>query len=117
MLVDRNANYRNRQTILEPKTFYGQLQRILVVDLPAIAQTSHAASETFIFGVIRNCEHHAVTGLEALDVHYYEKEAQIDVVDISTVQCVVGRIHDRNRWTIVDRSGSLARAVWEGEAE
>jgi hypothetical protein len=31
-----------------------------------------------------------------------------EVVDARTVQCVVGRVKDRNRWWIIDRSSELA---------
>jgi len=32
-------------------------------------------------------------------------------VDVSSIQCLVGRVKDGNQWAIVDRSGSLARAA------
>lgn len=34
------------------------------------------------------------------------------VVDLHTVECVVGRIKRRNEWGIVDRSGDFARTVF-----
>lgn len=40
------------------------------------------------------------------------------VVDLHTVECVVGRIKRRNEWGIVDRSGDFARTVFvEPEVE
>jgi hypothetical protein len=36
---------------------------------------------------------------------------QLDVVDITCVQCLVGQMKDGNMWAILDRSGVLARAV------
>ena len=39
----------------------------------------------------------------------------VDVVDITTIQCVVGRIKDRGQFTVIDRSGALSRAVYLDE--
>jgi hypothetical protein len=43
---------------------------------------------------------------------YYYKEFGVDeVVDLNTIQCVVGRVQDRGEWAIVDRSDSMAIQV------
>lgn len=47
-----------------------------------------------------------------LDIHYYSEEGALDIVDVTTVQCLVGRVYDRGRWGIFDRSGSLSRAMY-----
>lgn len=47
-----------------------------------------------------------------LDIHYYTRDGPIEVVDITTIQRLVGRIRDRDRWAIIDRSGSLSRALY-----
>jgi hypothetical protein len=36
----------------------------------------------------------------------------LDPVDIKSIQCVVGRVEDRGKWGLVDRSGPLAHAVF-----
>ena len=57
---------------------------------------------------IKNCpiERH-----NDLDMHYYRNEdGYMEIVDISAIQCLVGRVFDRGWWTIIDRSGKLARA-------
>ena len=38
----------------------------------------------------------------------YQELGGLEVVDIGLVQCVVGRIFDRGRWVIIDRSGERA---------
>lgn len=53
-----------------------------------------------------------------LDLHYYSKMGRVEVVDLTCVQCVVGRVKDpdtKNGWVVIDRSGSLARAVFNQE--
>jgi len=47
-----------------------------------------------------------------LKIPYYTEPrvATVSAVDVNTLMCLVGRIEDRGRWAIVDRSGDLARA-------
>lgn len=114
-LVDRNARARNRAIELVPRTFYGQLQHIYVVYCPAIASSTHTTPSSVVFAVIRTCD--VIEDHPQLDIHYYTRESTLDVVDITTVQCLVGRFQDRARWAIIDRSGSLSRAWYVGDDE
>jgi hypothetical protein len=36
----------------------------------------------------------------------------MDVIDLGQVDCVVGRIRDRKRWTIIDRSDEIEEATF-----
>lgn len=99
--------------MLEKKTFYGQLLQLIVVDMPAIPVID-ARPDTLVLGIVRTCT--VDVSHSQLDIHYYTKQGALEVVDITTVQCLVGRIEDRKRWAIIDRSGSLSRAIYvEGE--
>lgn len=66
--------------------------------------------EIVILGAILTCD---IEDKNDLDMHYYKTHGRTEVVDITTVQCLVGRIKDRGSWTIIDRSGKLARASFE----
>ncbi|THU75112.1 hypothetical protein K435DRAFT_881601 [Dendrothele bispora CBS 962.96] len=55
MLVDLNANYRNRGQVLEKRVFYGQLQNIFVVPFPAARELKHDVHETYILAGIQTC--------------------------------------------------------------
>ncbi|KAI0683538.1 hypothetical protein C8Q76DRAFT_662367 [Earliella scabrosa] len=114
-LVDRNSRRRNAAIQLAPSTFYGQLQHVYVIDCPPIPNTSHVSTERFIFAVVRTCDIEHTH--RSLDIHYYTKESTLDVLDITTLQCLVGRIHDRGRWAFIDRSGTLARAYYIGDED
>ena len=70
------------------------------------------APDILILGAIHRCE---VERHNDLDMHYYKKQGRTEVVDITTIQCLVGRIKDRGWWTIIDRSGKLARAIFDLE--
>ncbi|KAI0770690.1 hypothetical protein C8Q74DRAFT_1202285 [Fomes fomentarius] len=116
-LVDRNARYHQREIEFEPQTFYGQLLHILVVNLtghPTASGSTHSAHETdntLVLGVVQTCV--IDESNDSLDIHYYSRMGATTAVDITTVQCAVGRIRERNRWAIIDRSGSLSRALFE----
>ncbi|KAJ8089146.1 hypothetical protein PM082_014394 [Marasmius tenuissimus] len=45
-----------------------------------------------------------------LDTRFNKEEGPMHVVDVMNVQCLVGRVKDRNEWAVVDRSGALAQA-------
>ncbi|KAH9928241.1 hypothetical protein B0H21DRAFT_700388, partial [Amylocystis lapponica] len=114
-LVDKNAHVRNRPVILEPRTFYGQLQQILVIELSAIPSSAHSTSKTFILALIQVCN--VKEDMCTLDIHYYSQMGRLEVVNVTTIQCVIGRVSDRNRWAVIDRSGLLSCAVYTEDSE
>lgn len=70
--------------------------------------------ETLLLAVIRSCTIEASD--DRLDLHFYKQLGRTEVVDLTTIQCVVGRVHDRGRYAIIDRSGTLSRALYlEGD--
>ncbi|KAG6810019.1 hypothetical protein H0H92_013687 [Tricholoma furcatifolium] len=116
MFVDKNAAYRQRQAKFELKTFYGQPQHIFVLkfnDLNACNMLQLSSGQnTIILAAIRTCQVDRERQLEELDMHFYLKMGRLDVVDITCIQALVGRVKDGERaWGIIDRSGSLARAL------
>lgn len=102
---------------LELRTFYGQLQHIIVVCLAQSRSLGIKQSETIILTAIQVCVE-PTAALNGLDLHYYSKMGRVEVVDLTCVQCVVGRVKDpdtNSGWVVIDRSGSLARAVFNPE--
>ena len=76
--------------------------------MPAADDLHLHKPENLLLASIKNCpiERH-----NDLDMHYYRNEdGYTEFVDISAIQCLVGRVFDRGWWTIIDRSGKLARA-------
>jgi hypothetical protein len=101
--VDRYARHRRKTPDFEEKVFFGQLKRILILDLPPARELHLAKPTTVILALIQEVKATLRDGI------YYYKEFGVDeVVDLNTVQCVVGRIEDRGEWAIVDRSDSMA---------
>ncbi|KAI0659177.1 hypothetical protein C8Q70DRAFT_916325 [Cubamyces menziesii] len=115
LLVDKNARYRNRPVVLEKKTFYGQLQQIMVISLRPIpsAVPPQNESSTVVLAAIRRCVVESTH--RVLNINYYKRLGGLELVDITTVQCVVGRVQDRGHFGIIDRSGALARAIYVEE--
>ncbi len=112
-LVDINARYRNRAIVYEKQTYYGQLKQVLQFDLAPVPECDIPNTTPLIVAVIQVCNIDADD--HNLDIHYYTRLGAVQYVDITTVQCVVGRIKDRGRYAIIDRSGSLSCALYTPE--
>jgi hypothetical protein len=111
LYVDKFAKQKRKKPQLELKTFYGQIQHIILIRLPATQDLRLIKPETVILASIKNC---AIKYSNDLDMHFYQsEEGYTELVDIATVQCLVGRVFDRGWWTVIDRSGKLARASAE----
>jgi hypothetical protein len=114
MLVDKYARQAGRRPEYELQTFFGQLQHIYLIQFSTACRDLRIdQGSTIILASIRTCIlDHSVPQLEHLDIKYYSAEGAVHVIDITSLQCLVGRIRDWQRWAIIDRSGSLARALY-----
>ena len=115
MFIDKYAHQPRRRPEYELQTFYGQLQHIYAIRFKSESGDIGLENGTvIILAALKTCIlDQPDSQLRNLDVRFYSVEGAVHVIDITSVQCLVGRIRDRNRWAIVDRSGSLARAVAE----
>ena len=109
MLVDKNANHWNRPVVLEPEVFFGQLQHIFVVYLGVSKSLKLANPTTLILAAIHVCSD---PQLKDNNVYYYKQEGRTEVVDMNCIQCAIGRVTDRGRWAIIDRSEDSTRPVF-----
>jgi hypothetical protein len=116
MLVDKYARQARRRPEYELQTFFGQLQHIYLIQFSTACRDLRIdQGSTIILASIRTCIlDHSVPQLqlERLDIKYYSAEGAVHVIDITSLQCLVGRIRDWKRWAIIDQSGSLARALY-----
>jgi hypothetical protein len=88
------------------ETFFGELQRIIKIDVPATSQLNLEEPQTLFFAIVKQCN--ATKSREGF--WEYVKLGGLEAVDIGLIQCVVGRIFDRGKWVIIDRSGARAHA-------
>jgi hypothetical protein len=122
MYVDIHERHRRRQPVYELQTFYGQLNYIFLLKFQDSAArhaleltASELDTDVMILAAIRTCILTPTDpNLEGLDIHFYSKLGALHIVDVNSIQCLVGRVKDSDKdWAIIDRSGSLARAVNE----
>jgi hypothetical protein len=104
--VDRHARNMRKTPDFEEQDFFGQLGRILILELPSAPKLHLTKPTTVIVAVIREVKAKLKDGL-----YYYDKFGHEEVVDLDTIQCVVGRIQDRGEWAIIDRSDSMTNNV------
>lgn len=111
--MDTNARSRNKKAVYELQTFYGQLQHIFLLRIPSallpLPDPSPPETTCVALAFVQQCQimrNHP----NGLDIHYYRKMGSVDVVDITSVQCLVARAPLEKEWALFDRSGSLARA-------
>jgi len=112
MLVDKFANWRRRAPNYELQTFYGQPQHIFTIHFITACPDLGLQDPTTIFlAAMRSCVLDDASVAEHLDMHSYSKEGPLHFLDVLGIQCLIGQVKDGNRWMIIDRSGSLARAL------
>ena len=106
LYVDRYARHRRKTPDFEEKIFFGQLNRILVLELLPAPRLNLDEPTTLVLALIHEAKVTLRNG-----IYYYKDLGVEEVVDLKTVQCVVGRVWDRSEWAIVDRSDSITIQV------
>ncbi|KAH7918422.1 hypothetical protein BV22DRAFT_1024605 [Leucogyrophana mollusca] len=116
-LVDKHARQHNALPLFEKQTFYGCLQHIYVVEVPANPALRIDSPETVFLAAILSCQlDTSPSRLNSLDIHLYSNIGSTpDIVDIVCVQCLVGQvpIDGGQSWAIINQSGGLACAVFK----
>jgi len=120
MLVDKFAQQKRRLPEYVLETFYGRLEHIFLIKIcPELPNRFFAErSEDIILAAIRSCKLDTTPAeLKKLDIHLYTHQGSLDFIDITSVQAVVGRVPHKagSTWAIIDRSGALARAIFNNE--
>ncbi|XP_006457060.1 hypothetical protein AGABI2DRAFT_146706 [Agaricus bisporus var. bisporus H97] len=110
-MVDKYAHQRNRAPEYVKRTFFGQLLRIIVLDLPPTPQLGLDTRSTVIYAVVQAVKARIKKLSPESNGYYYQQTGVVEIVDLSTVKSVVGRVQDGNRWFIVDRSSISAPQV------
>ncbi|VDC05579.1 unnamed protein product [Peniophora sp. CBMAI 1063] len=116
LLVDQRPRDRNEaNAVYERETYFGRLQHLFCVRVPADPAAGVLEAETILLAGVTPCK--ITNKHDVLDIHVYKDESPTEeVVDLDCIMCLVGRVRYLKRyWAIIDRSGSLARAVYEPE--
>ena len=86
----------------EYQNFFGQLNCILLLELPSSQLLNLDEPTMVIVALIRE-----VKATLRNSIYFYKNFGVKEVVDLSMLQCVVGRIQDRDKWAIIDRSDNV----------
>ena len=79
------------------KTYFGELQRIVKINVPATPQLNLEEPQTLFFAIVKQCKATQKEGFWE-----YTVLGGLEAVDIGLIQCAVGRIFDRGKWVIID---------------
>jgi hypothetical protein len=81
---------------------WGQLQRLIVLEIADenAVQLHLPSARRYFLALIQRVN--ATRDADGLIL--YKHDGPIDVADLNAVHCVVGRILDRDHWSIIDRS-------------
>lgn len=113
MLVDRAAHRRNAPEDLQQQSHYGQLHCIFALPLrPRTPLKPTSKAHTLLLALILGAKATREDTYDFSVVWYGGNLSTGEIVDANTVQCAVGRVRDRKRWWIIDRSSDLAYPVF-----
>ena len=105
-----NNQHRHDQPLQLRQVFYGRLESIIDVELPCTPRLNISAGTRYLLALVTPCSTGGKDATRELTT-YTETTAQV-VIDLRTVECVVGRVRRGNEWGIIDRSGDFARTVF-----
>jgi hypothetical protein len=92
---------------------YGQLEKILVCELPDDPFFGVLRNSTCLLALVTPCN---TAGHDATkELTTYSSQAASVITDLRSVVAVVGRVWSHTEWTIIDRSRMTAYAVFEGD--
>lgn len=96
-------------------THYGELVHIISITPPQGYENPQPSGQVnSIVALVSRCTLKDDPKLTGLDFHFFSnKRKAFDVIDITSVQCLVGRIKARSSWAIIDRSGKLGQESQE----
>ena len=102
------------------ETTYGRLEHIFLIKLrpECLNDANFSSNEPIILAAIQSCKLEMTpVELAKLDIHLYTHEGSLDFIDISSIQALVSRVSCSNspKWAVIDRSGTLARVVFNND--
>ncbi|KAL5635302.1 hypothetical protein ACGC1H_004176 [Rhizoctonia solani] len=106
LLVDRHSHHRNVNSDLQPSNQYGQLEHIFALPLkPKSPANRSSEKRTLLLALISEAPVLVEDTYEYKVISYAKGALKSgEIVDAKTIQCVLGRVLDRGRYWIIDRS-------------
>jgi hypothetical protein len=89
---------------------YGRLEHILVCKLPTDAFLEELSGMTWLLASVTPCN---TGGRDAIqELTSYSSQAASVITDVRSIRAVIGRVHSRTEWTIIDRSSAISHAAF-----
>ncbi|KEP49798.1 transposase family Tnp2 protein [Rhizoctonia solani 123E] len=106
LLVDKHSHHRNLRPDLRPASQYGRLEHIFALPLKRRPTANDPSKKRTLLLAFISEAPVLVEDTHEYKVVSYAKGAlkSGEVVDARTIQCLLGRVLDRNRYWIIDRS-------------
>lgn len=98
------AEFEGVPAVMEVQTYFGELQQIFSIKVPPSPQLHLTKPDTLFLAAVKDCD----ASMNEDGFWEFLTTGKLVVIDLGTIQCAVGRIHDRGKWVIVDRSGDFA---------
>lgn len=108
LLVDALARDHRVDPVLDGKTSFGELERILLVQLPRNERIHQISDETLVLLDVRSC----VTQMDTFGFVEYERHGPREIIEASALRALVGRIKNGSKWTFVRRPGVFEHATY-----
>lgn len=101
---DAMAESEDAPAEMEVRTHFGELQQIFRIEVPQSPHLHLDHPQTLFLAAIKDCD----ASFSEDGFWEFKTAGKLTVVDLGTIQCVVGRVYDQGKWVIIDRSGDLA---------
>ena len=96
--VDEKAQQNHQSPSFKWKTFFGELQCVVALNVPWTLDLDLSDSETIILALVKTCN--MKKGADGL--WQYTRFHNREFVDLTVIKCLVGQVWDDKEWVIVD---------------
>jgi hypothetical protein len=104
-MVDTLAHRRRADEDLDQTSCYGQLRHVFRLDLPPKTIVNKASDpKVLLLALVYEAPIQRDYSFEYSVISYSGELSSGEVIDASTIACAVGRVKDKKRWWIIDRS-------------
>ncbi|KZV98588.1 hypothetical protein EXIGLDRAFT_641451 [Exidia glandulosa HHB12029] len=107
---DKYKNRPKRKPEFVRKEYFGQLQYIYILSLPALPKYKQPEPQTLLLACVTDCA--GLSQPNSVGIRYYSgKMGTSQVIDLASIECVIGRVEDRGQVAIIDRSNEFSRVI------
>ncbi|KAJ7154817.1 hypothetical protein C8R46DRAFT_911652, partial [Mycena filopes] len=119
--VDKNKNHRHMPVELEQQIFFGQVRKFIVLTVPAEfparrdadedEQANSARPRTIVLAAVSQAKltRRNKVGMAYFDCKSSDLGPATEIIDVSTIDCLAGRIQAGKRWACLVRPEVAAK--------